>query len=123
MSNFVWFEIPTNNVEKSKEFYSALFGWEISKLPGPMDYEAIKTSKGQEDPVGGFIPQKESYTGFLNYVGVDSIDETLSKLESLGGKVLQPKTEVPSYGFFAIVQDLEGNSFALWQKSDNPACD
>ena len=28
------FEIPANNVEKAKKFYSDVFGWKIAKAPG-----------------------------------------------------------------------------------------
>jgi predicted enzyme related to lactoylglutathione lyase len=28
------FEIPADNVERAKSFYSKLFGWEIKEIPG-----------------------------------------------------------------------------------------
>lgn len=29
----VWFEIPTDDFERAKTFYGALFGWNFEKLP------------------------------------------------------------------------------------------
>jgi predicted enzyme related to lactoylglutathione lyase len=31
MPTIVYFEIPSDNVEKSRHFYSELFGWNIEK--------------------------------------------------------------------------------------------
>ncbi|MEZ4765460.1 MAG: hypothetical protein R3C26_20455 [Calditrichia bacterium] len=38
----------------------------------------------------------------------------LSKIESAGGKVLVPKTQIsPENGFMAVFEDCEGNRMAL----------
>jgi len=34
MPTIVHFEIPADDVERSKKFYSDLFGWKIEKWPG-----------------------------------------------------------------------------------------
>ena len=39
----IHFEIPADDVEKLRKFYSKLFGWKIEKTPGPMDYYMIQT--------------------------------------------------------------------------------
>jgi predicted enzyme related to lactoylglutathione lyase len=39
----VHFEIPADNVEKLRKFYSAVFGWKIEKMPGPVEYYGIET--------------------------------------------------------------------------------
>jgi predicted enzyme related to lactoylglutathione lyase len=36
-------------------------------------------------------------------------------VEKLGGKVYVPKSAVPQMGYFAVCQDTEGNTFALWE--------
>jgi len=38
----VHFEIPAEDVEKLRKFYSQLFGWKIEKTEGPMDYWMIE---------------------------------------------------------------------------------
>jgi len=32
-SSIVWFEIPADNHERAKKFYSSLFGWKITPFP------------------------------------------------------------------------------------------
>jgi len=39
----VHFEIPANDLEKLKKFYSDLFGWKFEKFPGPAEYWSIIT--------------------------------------------------------------------------------
>jgi predicted enzyme related to lactoylglutathione lyase len=34
MPTIVHFEIPVDDVERSKKFYSELFGWKLEKFPG-----------------------------------------------------------------------------------------
>lgn len=49
MPTIVHFEIPSDDVERSKSFYSELFGWNIEKWPGSekmpegMEYWMITT--------------------------------------------------------------------------------
>jgi predicted enzyme related to lactoylglutathione lyase len=41
------------------------------------------------------------------------------KVLKLGGKVLMPKTAVHQMGYFAVCQDTENNTFAIWEKSES----
>ena len=34
MPTIVHFEIPSDDIERSKKFYNELFGWKIDKWPG-----------------------------------------------------------------------------------------
>ena len=90
----VHFEIPTNNVEKLKKFYSNLFGWKIEKSQGPLDYWDIETVPEDEqmEPlrpgINGVI-YKSEYQNFkqINYISVENIDDYIKEVESLGGTI------------------------------------
>jgi predicted enzyme related to lactoylglutathione lyase len=56
---------------------------------------------------------------WLNYVTVQSIDETLAQAQKLGAMVTRPKSAVPKMGWFAILLDPEQNVFAVWQDDPN----
>ena len=47
------------------------------------------------------------------YVQVASLDETLAKVEELGGKTVTPPTDVPGSPTIAHFQDPEGNVMGL----------
>ena len=57
------------------------------------------------------------YTIF--YVNVDDIDAYLAKAESLGGKTLVPKVDIPNYGSFAWLCDPGGNTVGLWRPAQS----
>jgi len=115
-ASIVWFEIPADNVERAKKFYGDLFGWKIEKFPGPMDYWHIDTGGADATPDGGLLKrQNPGQQGITNYIGVESVDRFVAKVQKLGGKICMPKTAVSQMGYFAICQDPENNTFALWK--------
>jgi predicted enzyme related to lactoylglutathione lyase len=49
---------------------------------------------------------------YLN--GTPDVQIILDKVESAGGSILVPKTEIsPEYGFMAVIIDTEGNRIGL----------
>jgi uncharacterized protein len=126
MPTIVHFEIPSDDIERSKKFYNDLFGWHIEKWPTEntregMEYWMITTvdDKGNKVLTGGMMkrmmPQQQ---GITNYIDVKSVQEYSVKVEQLGGKVRMPKTPVPGMGYFAICTDTENNGFAIWEADD-----
>ena len=43
MSRVVHFEIHAENPERAVRFYTAVFGWTITKWDGPFDYWLVST--------------------------------------------------------------------------------
>jgi uncharacterized protein len=118
----VHFEVPANDVEKLKRFYEKVFGWKITQSPGPIEYWLIQTvpvdanGKLIRPGVNGDMYKKEvPESKPINYFSVESISDFLVKIEKLGGKVTQPKQEVPEIGWIAAAEDPEGNQIALIQ--------
>jgi predicted enzyme related to lactoylglutathione lyase len=118
----VHFEIPADDVEKLRKFYSALFGWKIEKMPGPVEYWGIATVPVDEKGMpqrpgvnGGMMKRQNPEHKPVNYVAVESVDEYVKKIEALGGRVIVPKMEVPGIGWWALALDPEGNQFAIMQ--------
>ena len=116
------FEIPANDIEKLKRFYEEVFGWKITLSPGPIEYWLIQTVPIDPDGKlkrpgvnGGMYKKDVPESKPINYYSVESISDFLAKIEKLGGKVTQPKQEVPEIGWIAAAEDPEGNQFALFQ--------
>ena len=111
MATVVHFDISADNPERAMKFYETLFGWKITSIPGFADYYEIDTGDlNGKKGVGG---------GITNFIGVSSIDETIVKLSSLGGKIIQSKQAVPGYGFLALCTDTENNVIGLFQEDKN----
>lgn len=117
MPTIVHFEIPADDVERAKKFYSELFGWEIKEVPG-MQYWLI-TTKGEMAVGGGMMKRQHPRQSITNYIDVPSVEEYSAKIERLGGKVLVPRQAVPGMGYFAVCLDMEKNVFGIWEDNKN----
>jgi uncharacterized protein len=114
------FEIYAEDPAKLADFYKELFEWRIDKAPG-IDYFQIQTGPPEEGAMrGGMlrrpIPGPRSW---VHYVSVDSLDETVERVQSLGGKLVRAKAALPKIAWYAVVEDPEGNIFAVWQADVN----
>jgi predicted enzyme related to lactoylglutathione lyase len=87
-------------------------------LPGPVPYYLIETIdlNGEKSVGGGMAKRDDSEQRITNFIGVDSIDEYITKTEQLGGKVIESKHAVPGWGYLAVCLDTENNVFGLWEE-------
>jgi uncharacterized protein len=118
-ASVVWFNVPAEDIKRAKKFYSSLFGWKISSFQGMDDFLHIDTGGHDASPDGGIGQRQGEEHAIVNYIGVDSVDKYLKKVQKLGGKVCMPKTAVPQMGYFAVCQDSENNGFGLWERDSN----
>ena len=114
-ANIVWFEIPADDLGRARKFYSSLFGWKINQFPGMADYWHIDTGGADDTPDGGMMTRKHPEQPITNYINVPSVTKFMAKVKKLGGEICMPKTAVPQMGYFAVCQDTEKNTFALWE--------
>ena len=118
-ASIVWFEVPADDLGRAKTFYGSLFGWSFAKIPAAIDdYWHIDTGGKDATPDGGLMPRMHPKQSITNYVGVPSVTVAMKKVDKLGGTVCTSKTAVPRMGYFAICQDTEGNTFALWEMNE-----
>ncbi|KPL11537.1 hypothetical protein AMJ71_00620 [candidate division TA06 bacterium SM1_40] len=104
-------EIPVADLDKAKEFYSALFGWKME--PYGSDYIMFQTEK---EPGGGLQkPGPNTSQNIIFYVLVEEITAALEKAKGLGATIVQEKTEIPNMGWFGIFADMSGNAIGLFQ--------
>ena len=118
MATVVHFDIAADDPKRAKEFYNELFNWEINLFPGPVEYYLFETAGlGKKPGAGGGIAKRDNpKQGITNFVGVDSVDDYLARVEELGGKIVEGKMAVPGWGYMAVCLDTEGNRFGLWQE-------
>ena len=119
----VHFEIPYDDAERARTFYTEAFGWTLNAVPG-MDYTLATTGPGDESGPnepgfidGGMAARGVPLAGPTVVIDVDDIEAALAKVESLGGSTLLAKTPVGEMGFSAYFHDSEGNVVGLWQNT------
>ena len=116
MGTIIHFDISADDPKRAKHFYEQLFNWKIERFPGgPQEYYLIDTTgaSGEKGITGGMAKREKDYQKITNFIQVDSIDGSLEKMEQLGGKIIEPKTQIPTVGFIAGCQDTEGNIFGM----------
>jgi uncharacterized protein len=125
MDKVVHFEIPIDDAARAREFYGSAFDWELSEadMGGGNIYTMVTTTAIDEatrlptEPgaINGGLMQRTADTPTpVITIGVDSIHESLKKVEAGGGTTVQPRTEIPA-GAFAYFKDSEGNVVGLWE--------
>jgi predicted enzyme related to lactoylglutathione lyase len=111
-----WFEIPTADIDRATKFYETLLAANMIPFPGDEPCQMFPSGEGA---VGGCLiqrlQQKPGAGGTMVFLNVDGkIDDTLGRAETLGSKVIVPKTQVPGgYGYYACLIDSEGNHVGL----------
>ena len=106
-------DIPVDDFDAAKSFYSTLFGWQFATYPGFEDYPMWQAPNKISG--GGLAPRDESFTQPRSYVEVDSIDEALAKAVELGGTVLQGKQPITETSWWAFFRDPDGNVIGLYE--------
>lgn len=116
-----WTDVTTPDVEASKRFYGALFGWSFDDQdtgdadnPYTMVLQGGKTVGGMmklspEMAAGGMPPV------WSTYVSVKDVDASVKKAKELGGAVLSEGMDVMDAGRMAVLADPAGAVFCVWQ--------
>ena len=125
MEKVVHFEIPVDDQTRAKEFYASVFDWEMNDadMGGGVVYTTAMTvatdaNMQPKEPGainGGIMKRSSDTPSPVITIQVDSIDESLRKIEAGGGRTVQPRTEIPNMGAFGYFKDSEGNTMGLWE--------
>lgn len=118
MPTIVHFDVASEDPERAKKFYAALFGWKFQSVP-EFQYNLIETTNPDGTPGvrGGLGKRMDPSQRITNYFGVKSIDAAMEQVMKLGGKLVSPKMPVRGMGYLANCIDTEGNMFGLWEEN------
>ncbi len=123
MPRVIHFEIHAQDPERAVRFYCQVFGWEISKWTGPVDYWLIKTGEASEPGIHGGLMRRQgpnpvdgqAVNAYVCTVQVPAIDDYTERITKAGGVIVVPKMAVPGIGWLVYAKDLEGNIFGIMQ--------
>jgi predicted enzyme related to lactoylglutathione lyase len=105
----VHFEIGCRDRAKTGDFYSKLFGWNITEA-GPASNIQTGSPHGVQGHITSLGHEPEHYTMF--YVDVEDVQAALDHAVALGGKKLVGPIAIPT-GTFAWFSDPDGNTIGL----------
>ena len=124
MDKVVHFEIPVDDLDRAKGFYSAVFGWNLQAVPmengeyttattTPIDAAMMPTEPGGIN--GGLMHRSDDTPSPVITIGVDDAERSLKEVEAAGGAIVTPRTPIPGMGAFAYFRDPEGNVMGMWE--------
>ena len=110
------FEIYGERPVALADFYRKAFGWQVEQMEG-IGYWRIQMGAVEGPALHGGLTYCAipDLNGWLLFVNVDSLDETVARIQHLGGSIVRPKTAVPRTAWVTIVSDPARNIFGVWQ--------
>jgi predicted enzyme related to lactoylglutathione lyase len=109
-------EIPAVDVHQSANFYEKVFGWNIRHRE--TDRPSFDDAPGRVS--GAWVTGRpiSRDPGLLPYIWVDSIEETLERVASEGGHVVEAQhpDQPGSTCWIATFRDPAGNMIGLYQE-------
>ena len=66
-------------------------------------------------PITSFHPQDCGFCEYPTDKLIESVDEFVKKIKSLGGQIAVEKRAVPTMGYFAVALDPQHNAIAVWE--------
>jgi uncharacterized protein len=111
-------ELAATDRKALSKFYADVFGWEIEH----MDFMNYTTFKAGEGVGGGFNPVSEQTpAGTVTvYIETDDVTASFKDVQTSGGTVIMPESDIPNYGKFGLFRDPQGNLIGLFKPYPMP---
>jgi len=109
-----YLEIPAKTAAASAEFYRSIFGWNVrTRGDGELAFDDPAGVSGTWVKESDRTPDEQTRI----YIMVDTIAETLARIQAADGRTITPRTEIgPGLGAFAVFVDPVGNEFGLYEE-------
>jgi uncharacterized protein len=129
MGRVVHFEIHASDLDRAERFYRDVFGWDVQKFDGPIDYRLLNTGPQSQSGIDGALVERRGGTdgdaviAYVCTVEVDDIAATEEKVKGAGGEQVVDRQEIGEVGQLTYFKDTEGNIFGALQPAAGGASD
>ncbi len=111
-----WVDLYTTDADRSRAFYSELFGW-AAEEPEP-EFGGYFNFQKDGSRIAGCMPSQPGM-GVPNtwsvYLAVEDAGKTAEVAAASGGEVISPPMQVAELGTMAVIKDAGGSSVGIWQ--------
>jgi predicted enzyme related to lactoylglutathione lyase len=116
-----WVDLWTSDVEGSRKFYTALFGWEAQET-NPEFGGYFMFTRGGAPIAGGMgdMGDLRADNRWRIYLETADVARTVAAAESEGGRIIVPATPVADLGVQAVFVDSTGATVGAWQPETFP---
>jgi predicted enzyme related to lactoylglutathione lyase len=119
-TNVRHFAINADDMRRARRFYERVFGWRFDAW-GPPDFLMISTGTERDPGIIGSLQKRrelvvgERMTGYECSIAVGDVDAVAAAVVANGGRILIPKTLIPTVGHVIFFRDTEGNCAGAMQ--------
>jgi predicted enzyme related to lactoylglutathione lyase len=111
----VYWELASNNAEKSVEFFKKAFGWNFEYDEKTTIHELPREENQFRG--GGIFTFKQAKLPFLTiYIEVDDVYKKEKEIEKLGAFIVIPAHEINPGVYICLFNEPSGVTFAMIQK-------
>ena len=120
MPRISYFDFSAEDPERAVNFYKKIFGWQINKWDGPLEFWEIKTGEPNELGIDGGLSKRDRIGQWTTpFINVSSVDQYIAKIEAGGGRIIQPKAGILGIGYTILFKDTESNTIGLFEENKN----
>jgi predicted enzyme related to lactoylglutathione lyase len=124
-ASVIWFEIWVSDLDRAEAFYGPLMGWTFRPFEeyDPENYHLVSMPT---DALGGALVRIRSSARpavgdgprTVVYAAVHDLNVAVAQARTLGAAIVQEPCEIGSVdGWFAMVEDPDGNRLGLWSQT------
>ena len=116
-----YFDLTVHDVGQARKFFKEIFGWRFVRFPMPYEYYRIQAGPESEPGIDGGIgavkdaPIAGGMPVTQLTVPVANLDEVIAKVQSNGGRVVEPRMAIPGIGWYATCAEPGGLCFGVIQ--------
>lgn len=115
-----WADITVTDLERSKKFYSDVFGWEYAG--GEPEYGGYTNATVGGRAVAALAPPMPGWddqSAWTVYLGSNDMATTHEAVKAAGGRPIMEPMEVGSFGTMGLWLDPTGALFGAWQSGEH----
>ena len=115
MNNFIWTDLSTFDLEKTKQFYNEIFGWNYYQSDDQyhVGYTGNFEASGLYEMPEKF--QKMNMPSFwMSYIQVENVAETVAIAKKANG-IIEVVEDLESFGKIALIRDPLGAGFTIYE--------
>ncbi|MEZ4232904.1 MAG: VOC family protein [Polyangiaceae bacterium] len=120
-AKFVWYDLNTKDLDKAKEFYTKLFGWNIvswkpDAAPADMpEYPMLNIGDKAFGGMNALPADTPAPSHWMGHVTVDDVDAAMARAKKLGAQFPMGAMDIPSVGRMAMMMDPENCVVSLFK--------
>ena len=113
-------ELSTSDSAATRLFLEKTFQWKFDEIQMPNGkYHRYQSPEGNTLGIRR-VEQSESPNS-MNYVRVEDLKQAEARVREAGGKIILPRTDIPSMGSFFWFKIPSGPMMACWQDAPQPS--